>query len=71
VAWEIFALRRLPLIGLAAMIAFQLTVHVVASSADISSNWFNAIFLAWSLPLFVLLGVASFRRPAPPQAAMP
>jgi hypothetical protein len=68
VAWELFALRRLPVIGLATTVAFQLTVHVVASSQDISSYGFNAIFLAWSLPLFVLLGVATYRRSPTPWA---
>jgi hypothetical protein len=61
-AWEVFALRRLPVVGVATMVAFQLTVHVVSSSESISSNWFNAIFLGWALPLFVLLGIATYRR---------
>jgi hypothetical protein len=60
-AWELFALRRLPVIATIAMVAFQLTARVVASSADISSYGFNAIFLAWTLPLAALLAVAAFR----------
>ena len=63
-AWEVFGLRRIPFLAIAVTIAFQLTVHVVSSNADISSNAFNAIFLGWTLPLFVVLGVATYRRPA-------
>jgi hypothetical protein len=64
-AWEVFARKRFPIVTMLATIAFQLTVHVVASSADISSYGFNAIFLAWTLPLFVLLGVETYRRSTP------
>lgn len=60
--WEVFEKRRLPLIAAAAMIAFQITARKVATDPDISSDAFNAIYLAWTLPLFGLLAVFSFRR---------
>jgi hypothetical protein len=62
-AWEVFAKRRLPLVAAAATIAFQLTMRVVFDSPDISSYGFNAIFLAWTLPLLVLLGVEAYGTP--------
>jgi hypothetical protein len=62
-AWEVFAKRRLPLVAAAATIAFQLTMRVVFDSPDISSYGFNAIFLAWTLPLLVLLGVEAHGTP--------
>jgi hypothetical protein len=62
-AWEVLAKRRLPIVATAAMVAFQLSVHEIATSPDISSYGFNTIFLAWTLPLLVLLGVDTYRRP--------
>jgi hypothetical protein len=61
-AWEVFARRRFPVVALGAMVAFQLTARVVSSNHDISSSAFNAIFLAWTLPLLVLLGFETYRR---------
>jgi hypothetical protein len=61
-AWEVFAERRLPVVAAATMVAFQLAVHVVADSPDISSYGFNGIFLAWTLPLLALLAVAAYGR---------
>jgi hypothetical protein len=63
-AWEVFAKRRLPVVAAAAMVAFQVTVHAVANSPDISSYGFNTIFLAWTLPLLALLGVEAYGRPS-------
>jgi hypothetical protein len=58
-AWEAIGRRRLPVVGLAATVAFLLTAYAVASSSDISSYGFNAIYLAWTLPLLAYLGYAA------------
>jgi hypothetical protein len=58
-------------VALAAMAAFQLTARVVSSNHDISSDAFNAIFLAWTLPLLVLLGFETYRRSNETRRAQP
>jgi hypothetical protein len=60
-AWELLGRRRFPLVGAAVMLAFQLTARTVSSS--LSADTFNAIYLAWTLPLLALLGFAALRRP--------
>jgi hypothetical protein len=59
-AWEVIGRRRFPVVGAAAMVAFQLTVHQVAP--HMSANAFNAIYLAWTLPLAAYLLVVVMRR---------
>lgn len=63
-AWEVLSRRRLPVVGVLAAVAFELTVHVVAP--HMSADAFNAIYLAWTLPLLSYLLVVAMRRPATP-----
>ncbi len=55
-AWEVIARRRFPFVAIAAAAAFQLTARVVAP--DLSADAFNALYLAWTLPLAAYLAVA-------------
>jgi hypothetical protein len=66
-AWEVLSRQRLPVVGALAAVAFELTVHVVAP--HMSANAFNAIYLAWTLPLLSYLLVMAMRRPATPCSA--
>jgi ABC-type amino acid transport substrate-binding protein len=59
-AWEALGRGRLPLAGLLAMVAFQLTVHEVAP--HLSADTFNTLFLAWTLPLGAYLTATALRR---------
>jgi hypothetical protein len=68
-AWEVFARRRFPVVAIAAMTAFQLTVHVVAPG--LSSYQFNSIYLAWTLLLLAILAVAAFRPRTARRSAAP
>jgi hypothetical protein len=68
-AWEVFARRRFPVVAIAAMAAFQLTVHVVVP--DLSSYQFNSIYLAWTLLLLAILAAAAFSRRAARRSAAP
>jgi hypothetical protein len=68
-AWEVFARRRFPVVAIAAMAAFQLTVHVVVPK--LSSYQFNSIYLAWTLLLLAILGAAAFRPRAARRSAAP
>jgi hypothetical protein len=65
-AWEVFARKRFPVVTVAATIAMQFTMRAVLSASESSFNAFNASYLAWTLPLFVYLGIETFRRPALP-----
>jgi hypothetical protein len=58
-AWEAVGRKRLPVVTATVMVAFQLTTHVVAPHT--APNTFNAIYLAWTLPLCAYLGVVVFR----------
>lgn len=62
--WEVFAKRRLPIVATAATVAFQITARKVATDHGISADAFNAIYLAWTVPLLLLLGVACFGMPS-------
>lgn len=59
-AWEVFGRRRLPVVAVAATAAFQLTVHCVVP--NFSAETFNAVYLAWTIPLAAYLGAAALRR---------
>lgn len=62
-AWEGLGRRRLPVVACLALAAFELTVHYVAP--DMSANAFNAIFLAWTLPLAAYLAVSCLGSAGP------
>jgi hypothetical protein len=62
-AWEVVAKRRFPFVALATMVAFQLTARGVFAGAGSAPDTFNAIYLAWTLPLLGLLAFAALRRP--------
>jgi hypothetical protein len=55
--WELFARRRLPVVAAAATVCLQLTFR---SIDDLYTM--NTVYLAWTVPLALYLGVACFRR---------
>jgi hypothetical protein len=62
--WELAARRRFPVMATAVMVAFQITARKVATDVDITSNTFNTTYLAWTLPVLALLGLAALGLPS-------
>jgi len=58
--WEVVARKRFPVVGLLAAGALQITARLVVP--HVSADAFNAIYLAWALPLVAYLAAVSFGR---------